>query len=207
MEYTFVERAERDRGVNWFGHEIKLYIKPVNESVLINHLTEHYGKRGVMWRMKKPHALTFSFYDHNRQLTVRFVSKVDAFRFKLTWEEDETPPTMDSLIASLKKIALNSSYGNIGGSRRGAMLTMPTWTMPPLSQSTPGIHPTHGPLTYKQHNSRLQSRTPNPCDEIILLDHESSPFWIHQSTRECNTWFSYQAQLDSELNNDAVLYL
>lgn len=197
MEYTFVEQSDKQRGHNWFGHEVKFYLAVSREMELFEFLEEAIGKRGRAWRMKAPK--TFSIFSR-ADSTIRFASKSDAMRFKLSWEEDERPE--DYLSTMLRKLSLNSTYGAV---RSGTLTaTAPTWNLPLISQTTPGILPTLPTGSGKTLNiTQAKSRRYNPCNEIVLLDYESSDVlsWYDEWIRDLsvNTWGDYNAFLDMEI--------
>ena len=166
---------------------------------LFEFLEEAIGKRGRAWRSKTPHM--FSIFSKS-DTTVRFASKSDAMRFKLSWEEDERPE--DYLSAMLKKLSLNSTYGAV---RSGALTaTAPSWNLPLISQSTPGIFPALPTGSGKTLITQTKSRRYNPCNEIVLMDYETSGelAWYDKWVRDLsmNTWGDYSAFLDLEIRNE-----
>jgi len=198
MEYSFKDRTPEQRGENWFGHQISLFVERTRETELQDFLGEAFGVKGRKWRLHKPPL--YSFYE-NPETIVRFTSKQDAIRFKLSWNEDAKIDYAEKMRTWMGKLTLNSHFGKVmtGSQRRGAMsANAPTWTLPLISQTTPGIFPT-------MH--QIKGRSLNPCKEIIMLDYESTgdPLaWYDQwvENMEVSSWSQYVMMLDSEIRRE-----
>jgi len=186
MEYTFVERQPHQKGSNWFGHEVKLNLATDREMELFEFLTEAFGKRGKRWRLNSIN--TFNFFTRDKSI-IRFLSKNDAIRFKLSWQEDEQP---ESYIDQLKKMALNSSYG------RGSYMKTykPTNPIPWIHYSY--LYPM---ISTKTLISQVKGRSlrGNPCKEI-MLDYES--FYSGLFGHKCDSWSTYSYLLDLDIKEE-----
>jgi len=198
MEYSFKDRTPEQRGENWFGHQIAVFVEQARVTELADFLTEAFGPKGRKWRLYRP--AVYAFYQRE-DTTVRFTSKQDAIRFKLSWTEDVKEDYAEKMRTWMGKLNLNSQFGSMtGGTRRGAVsANHPTWTMPLISQTTPGLFP-----TMHQYKSRALN---NPCNEIVMLDYESAidPLawydkWVENM--EVSSWSQYVLMLDSEIRRE-----
>lgn len=208
MDYIFIEQDPEARGYNQFCHEITFHLKAEREMELFEFLEEAIGKRGRVWRLKTRHNFNLFYREPS---TLRFIKKSDAMRFKLSWDEDPAPEA-DVLGKWIQKLKLNSNYGAM---RRSSMSAMaPTWTHAPITNATPGISPVSGKtlLNIKQVKSRLTSQTQkssryrmNPCDDVIIMDYESSPLgWYEKwfKNLEVTSWAHYEQALDLEIKDE-----
>lgn len=200
MEYTFVERQPNHRGSNWFGHQIELYVSTKKKEELFEFLTTSFGPRGKSWRIAERRA--FSILDDKRKSTLRFMSKSDALRFKLSWDEEPQPESYMDLI---RKLTLNSNYGGIS---RGFATTMapPANPLPwyDINSLYAGlaIPPSTGKTNIFQAKGRGLN---NACKEIVLLDYEASSHkWWHEFYTKCDSWMTYTMLLNDEVREEEL---
>lgn len=199
MEYTFVERAPEHRGPNWFGHHIELYVSSSKRPDLIEFLEGSIGRQGTAWRMIVPRM--FYLFDERSKTTLRFKSKSDAIRFKLSWDEEEAP---ESSIDFFKKLALNSNYGGISRRYSAPANPLPWYD---INSIYPSIYPTMQPFSGKTLISQVKSRANrslNPCNEIFL-DYESAgkaDDWLEQMFSKCDSWMAYNVLLDAQIKKE-----
>jgi len=176
MEYEFIERQPHQRGGNWFGHEIRLYVPMDRQMELFEYLGDSYGKQGRRWRFKPSNS--FNLFTQQDSV-IRFSEKSDAIRFKLSWEEDDEPDTLQELF---RKMSLNSTYGRS------------------IQTFSPMLYPTIYPKAYPIWITQAKGRglNPNPCSE--LFDYELGFKW--HLFENCDTWSTYSFLLDEDIKRE-----
>lgn len=184
MEYIFVERAEKQQGHNWFGHQVKLHLPKDRREELHHYLESSFGPKGPSWRISHP-----AYYStwHQNFSTVKFKDKAHAALFKLGWAEDEW---VDPDIAW--RLKMFSSAPNYVSQQGG------------IGAYTSGIYPTMSGAG-KTHSLASQalnraSQRYKGSEDVIIMDYESDPIpWYrhHRANGICSTWAQYVAQLDA----------